>query len=267
MKARLLVAAIGIPALLVVIGLPPVFTAVLAALLSAIAAHELYTAIDPGHKNLMLYFSSAVAFALPLLVCFQIYHVAVSLISALILVHFLYTILRYEKERPLPFSALVLTLSGGIVIPMAFSTLVVIRNMEQGAILVLIPFIAAFASDSMALFAGMLFGKHKLAHRVSPKKTIEGSIGGVVGGLLGMIIFRFVVQLTVGHVVSWLWIFAIGIMGSLLGQLGDLSFSVIKREYQIKDYGKLLPGHGGVLDRFDSVLFVAPFVAWILIFL
>ena len=267
MKARLLVAAIGIPALLAVIAMPPIFTAAFVALLSAIAAHELYTAIDPHHSNTMMYAVMAGAFAMPLLVYIQEYAIVVSVIGALILLHFFYTIRRYEKDQPLPFSALALTLFGGIVIPMAFSTLVVIRGMEQGSALVLIPFIAAFASDSMALFAGMMFGKHKLAPKVSPKKTVEGSIGGILGGVLGMVLFRFVLQLAIGHTVSWLWIFATGIVGSLLGQLGDLSFSVIKREYQIKDYGKLLPGHGGVLDRFDSVLFVAPFVAWMLVFL
>ena len=119
-------------------------------------------------------------------------------------------------------------------------------------------------TDTLAHFAGMLFGKHKLAPKVSPKKTREGAVGGLEGGMVGMIIFRIVfflvteVQLNIG------WCVLLGLVGAAMGQLGDLSFSAIKREYGIKDYGRLLPGHGGVLDRFDSVILAAPIV-WLII--
>ena len=110
----------------------------------------------------------------------------------------------------------------------------------------------------------MLFGKHKLAPRVSPKKTVEGAIGGLVGGVLGTAL-----MMAVGSYIlrDAFWDFGLlavfGLLGSVISQIGDLSFSVIKREYGVKDYGHLLPGHGGILDRFDSVTFVAPFV-WLL---
>ena len=136
--------------------------------------------------------------------------------------------------------------------------------LEYGAGLVLIPLVSAFMSDSLALFGGMLFGKTKLAPKVSPKKTREGAVSGLVGGMVGMILFRIVfflcteVQLHIG------WCVALGFVGAVMGQLGDLSFSCVKRQCGIKDYGRLLPGHGGVLDRFDSVIFAAP-VTWMLV--
>ena len=142
-------------------------------------------------------------------------------------------------------------LLGGVAIPLAMSCLLRLRLLNYGGGLVLMPLVAAFMSDSAALFTGMACGKHKLASKASPKKTVEGAVGGLVGGALGMIVFR------IG------WCMVIGLVGAFMGQLGDLSFSVIKRQCGIKDYGRLLPGHGGVLDRFDSVIFAAP-VVWLI---
>ena len=133
-----------------------------------------------------------------------------------------------------------------------------------GGGLVLIPMVAAFCSDSAALFAGMFFGKHKLAPKVSPKKTVEGAVGGLLGGMLGMVIFRVIFYLCTVYPLHIGWCVVLGLVGAVMGQLGDLSFSVIKRQQGIKDYGRLLPGHGGVLDRFDSVIFAAP-VIWLIV--
>ena len=142
-----------------------------------------------------------------------------------------------------------------------------------GMLQVFLPLAISFGSDTFALFAGMLCGKHKLAPKVSPKKTVEGAIGGLLGGVIGMTVFKLVadsmahtltvyppIEMAAGPQISWGAVFALGIIGSTISQIGDLSFSVIKREFGVKDYGNLLPGHGGILDRFDSVTFVAPFV-------
>ena len=125
------------------------------------------------------------------------------------------------------------------------------------------PLVAAFMSDAAALFTGMACGKHKLAPKASPKKTVEGAVGGLIGGVLGMIVFRIVFFFVTLQPLSIGWCMVIGLVGAFMGQLGDLSFSVIKRQCGIKDYGRLLPGHGGVLDRFDSVIFAAP-VVWMI---
>jgi phosphatidate cytidylyltransferase len=122
----------------------------------------------------------------------------------------------------------------------------------------------SFGSDTLALFAGMLFGKHKLAPLVSPKKTVEGGLGGLLGGVLGMLVVKWIAEPLTAAAFSYGFCVLTGLVGSVISQIGDLSFSVIKREFGIKDYGKLLPGHGGVLDRFDSVTFAAPFL-WLLL--
>ena len=129
------------------------------------------------------------------------------------------------------------------------------------------PLVAAFMSDSAALFTGMACGKHKLAPKASPKKTVEGAVGGLVGGIVGMVLFRIVFFFVTVQALSIGWCMVIGLVGAFMGQLGDLSFSVIKRQCGIKDYGRLLPGHGGVLDRFDSVTTVAPAMEVLLLLL
>ena len=141
--------------------------------------------------------------------------------------------------------------------------LLLLRLLPYGGGLVLVPLVAAFCSDSAALFTGMACGKHKLSPLVSPHKTVEGAVGGLVGGMLGMVIFRIIFYLCTLQPLHIGGCILMGLVGALMGQLGDLSFSAIKRQYGIKDYGRLLPGHGGVLDRFDSVLFAAP-VLWLM---
>lgn len=140
------------------------------------------------------------------------------------------------------------------------SHLILIRNLPEGYFLIWTPVIIAWLSDTMAYTFGMLFGKHKLIPSVSPKKTVEGAIGGVLGSVVFMLIFGFICEFFCGKSVNYINIVILGVLGSILSQFGDLTASCIKREYNIKDYGNLLPGHGGILDRFDSVIVVAPFV-------
>ena len=129
------------------------------------------------------------------------------------------------------------------------------------------PLVAAFCSDALALFTGMALGRHKLAPLVSPHKTVEGAAGGLVGGMAGMAIFCLVYRAITGVNLGLPLCVALGLLGALLGELGDLSFSAVKRQYGIKDYGRLLPGHGGVLDRFDSMVAVAPVAELLLLVL
>ena len=126
----------------------------------------------------------------------------------------------------------------------------------------------AWGGDTCAYFAGRAFGKHKLCPVVSPKKTVEGSIGGLAGNVLGAVIFAAVMNqwFYAGIVNSYLGMILLGLVCSVVAQIGDLSFSLIKREFGIKDYGHLFLEHGGVLDRFDSVLFVTPLIEIVLQF-
>ena len=130
-------------------------------------------------------------------------------------------------------------------------------TLEGGRLLLLSPLVAAWAADSLALLGGMAFGKHKLCPRVSPNKTVEGFFCGIAGGAVGMLIYALILR-ACGHGVSLPLFIGVGAVGALFGALGDLTFSAIKRSVGIKDFGTFMPEHGGVLDRFDSVLFALP---------
>lgn len=144
----------------------------------------------------------------------------------------------------------------GIMYVIFFSFHVVLIDQSgKYAILIWLVFIIAFGTDIFAYFTGMLLGRHKLCPNISPKKTVEGAIGGLLGSVIlsGLFGYFFCRELFVYCII-------IGVIGSVMSQLGDLSASIIKRKLKIKDYGHLIPGHGGILDRFDSVLFTAPTV-------
>lgn len=136
-----------------------------------------------------------------------------------------------------------------------FLSIVFLREMSDN--IYLLVFIGAWMTDIFAYFTGRFFGKHKLCEDISPKKTIEGSIGGVIFCSLSFVIFAFVTKGFDEGIGYYLIYATMGIVISIVSQLGDLSMSLIKRYYKIKDFGRLFPGHGGILDRFDSVLAVS----------
>ncbi|MCT4545423.1 MAG: phosphatidate cytidylyltransferase [Vallitalea sp.] len=149
------------------------------------------------------------------------------------------------------------------------SYIMLVRNNElYGAWLVWLIFIVAFGSDTVAYFVGITFGKHKLAVKLSPKKSIEGSIGGIVGAIILSVIYGCIL-LKIGKLSDTIILISfavIGGVGSILGQIGDLAASGMKRQTSIKDFGTIMPGHGGILDRLDSIIFTAPFVYYIMKF-
>ena len=149
------------------------------------------------------------------------------------------------------------------------SHIYLVREYTYGKLLVWLAFIAAFGCDTGAYFAGITFGKHKLIPTLSPKKTIEGSIGGIVTATVLALLYGLWLQrsFTMDGVNILLLCGLTGFFGSFLAQIGDLAASAMKRLTGIKDFGKLIPGHGGVLDRFDSVILTAPAVYYIMLFL
>ncbi len=152
--------------------------------------------------------------------------------------------------------------------PLMFSFIYRIRMTEYGIYLVWMVFVGSWISDTFAYFTGMLLGKHKLAPILSPKKSIEGSIGGIVGSTLAGALFGYFITGRVDQSVNLVAICAIlGALGSVISQIGDLAASGIKRNYEIKDYGKLIPGHGGIMDRFDSVIVTAPILYFLVYYL
>jgi phosphatidate cytidylyltransferase len=152
------------------------------------------------------------------------------------------------------------------IIPVFLSSLIVLRRMPETMVVdarmsfvfMLLPIVCVILTDTFALFTGMLIGKHKLAPSVSPKKTVEGAIGGAVFGVLTFVVAGIISEKVTGVDVSLPLFAAAGLITSVIGQFGDLFMSVIKRHCDLKDFGNLMPGHGGILDRFDSLIFAAP---------
>lgn len=140
-----------------------------------------------------------------------------------------------------------------------------IRMLPGGAYSVWLVFICSWGCDTCAYCVGMLIGKHKMAPKLSPKKSVEGGIGGIVGAALLGALYALAINHWGDAGASVVSFAVIGAAGGAISQIGDLGASAIKRNYDIKDYGKLIPGHGGILDRFDSVIFTAPIIYYLVI--
>lgn len=182
----------------------------------------------------------------------------VAICAAVVWTLYAFTVLIFSHGK-YPLEAVFVASFSLFYIFIGFNAILFIHDCEPGGkYLYYICFLGAWITDIFAYFCGRAFGKHKLIPDVSPKKTVEGSIGGTVFCILVMVIFGFVVEKLVPEISANLLIFAIaGILIAVVSQIGDLSMSVIKRKYGVKDYGFIFPGHGGVLDRFDSVIAVS----------
>jgi len=267
LRIRVASAAVGLALLFVVMWAGQIVLGLAVFLLSVIALGEFYKALENvGYKpikiigfaaSLPVVFLSFEDFSINLgdlinieNMVFFIFLITVILFSLIVFWHNKYNIID-----------ICVTFLGIIYTTFMFSFLLLIRNMDNGFFHVWLVFIAAFATDTFAYFSGRFFGKRKLLPAISPKKTLEGAIGGTLGCVLVTILYG--VYLKSSHSineVSLLNFAVIGLFCSIISQLGDWAASSIKRFAKIKDYGNLIPGHGGVLDRFDSILFTAPLV-------
>lgn len=152
----------------------------------------------------------------------------------------------------------------GIIYIIGFIAFIpLLYNANNGKFLIWYMAIAAWGTDTFAYLVGTKIGKHKLTP-ISPKKSIEGSIGGIIGTVILSLIYTYILNTTINIGISYIIISGIAIILSVLGQIGDLSASSIKRYVGIKDFGDLIPGHGGMLDRIDSILMIAPFAYFLL---
>ena len=154
-----------------------------------------------------------------------------------------------------------LTVAGMIFyVVFGFASVVLLRETIHGAYIYLLIFLSAWITDTGAYFTGVFFGKHKLIPDVSPKKTVEGAVGGVITCIVTFVVFGWIVGAISDLTPHYLRLALVGFVASIVSMVGDLIASLLKRKYGVKDYGKLFPGHGGVMDRFDSVLATAPFL-------
>ena len=160
----------------------------------------------------------------------------------------------------LSFSNISRVLTAVMYITTCFTAMSLLRYMSYGKYIYLLIFVGAWTCDTFAYFTGRLLGRHKLAPELSPKKTIEGALGGILFTVCGFALYGFIIECVTHHGIkaNYLTLCILGLLISTVAQVGDLFASLIKREYGVKDYSQILPGHGGILDRFDSVLIVAP---------
>ncbi len=264
MKTRIIAAAVLVPILLIVVlAAPEVASAVILGMLLAIAAYELLYRTGLVTNTRMVLEAGIMAFA----VSMWSYWGAVRAYFLLMLLAF--TVLMFAEMMidhiKVRFEMLGLCFLAGVIIPYMLSSLIRILMLSVGRYVILIPFVAAFMNDAGAYFVGIRFGKHKLAPVVSPNKTIEGVLGGVAAAVIGMLIYAVILDWPLKFNVHYGVALCYGMAGSAAGTFGDLCFSVIKRQTGIKDYGNLIPGHGGALDRFDSLTFVAPLMESLLL--
>lgn len=260
LKSRVLVAVIGVPLLVAIVLWAPEFVimAVLA-LLACIGADELQKCVSSEKKAGNHSAGIVAAFT----VWFYYQHVdeIAILVVAYVLIFFAFAIIDGGKTK---FAQIMAGTFGSFAIGYSFASFLRIEAMGLHRAWLLLPFILSFACDTFAYIVGCSIGKHKLAPKVSPKKSVEGSIGGLAGNVLCGCLFLLVMNRLFGTSISYGAMVVLSLCCGVVAQIGDLSFSLIKREFGIKDYGKLFLAHGGVLDRFDSVLFVAPVIEIIL---
>ena len=190
------------------------------------------------------------ALVYPALVSF----VAVSLIVFLFIYVFAFP--RYKADQVMA------AMFSWLYAPVMLSFIYLIREgFEYGSYLVWLVFLCSWGSDTCAYAVGVLIGKHKMTPKLSPKKSVEGAVGGVLGAALLFVLYaHFAVNMYTGTEISLPLAAVLGAVGALVSMVGDLAASAIKRDHEIKDYGKLIPGHGGIMDRFDSVIIAAPLI-------
>ena len=203
-----------------------------------------------------------IAVGLPLATAFvDTIHVFLLAAAAVLTIYLLYLFaVAVLRQGRMHFAEVAGVVAGVLYITLSFASLSLLRHQTKaGGYLYLLVFFGAWVTDTFAYFTGRFFGKHKLNPVISPKKTVEGSVGGIVFCILSFAAFGLVMQFGKWHfTVHYPLLLLTGLLCSVVSQVGDLITSLIKREHGVKDYGKIFPGHGGVLDRFDSVLAISP---------
>lgn len=271
MAKRILVAVTCVPLLLcVILFLPHFCWALVVAFISFMAAFELMRAAGEGKITIPMQVTALAASVLIPLGNWMGHAILSTGVCMFLVmaVSFWCAIRAYDEDGgAIDVYHVLLTMFAGGVIPLALSTLVQLRGMEYGKYLVLLAVLLNFVVDGVAYFGGIFLGKHRGVTKVSPKKSVEGYFFGFVGGAVFAVLYGIVIGAVEGRSPDLLPLGLCGLLGALVTELGDLVFSFIKRQNHVKDFGRLLPGHGGILDRFDSMIFCGPVVLLIVTYL
>ncbi len=248
---RFLSAIIGIVLLILIVLKSGYILSISAFLVSIIGIRELYKAFENMGYKANYFIGYLAAFILLLVALNGNNHLGLVLMSLTFIT--LFNMILNNKFRIL--DALI-TIFGFIYVPFMLFHILLIKDAK----IIFLIFIISFGTDTFAYFAGNLFGKKKLCPSISPNKTVEGSIGGILGSLILVVVYAYIVHIPVS-----LKLLILSIVSSIISQTGDLIASRIKRITGIKDFGFIMPGHGGVLDRFDSIIFTAPVIYYFML--
>lgn len=270
LKTRVISALIGLGLLIAVLYLGSITLGVVVSLIATVGLYEFYNSVSKV-KNIHPIKSVGYLSIIPLLILglqkTGWFNINLSMLTGItvcliIIVSMTFIVLGHKRYNIIDACV---TFFGIAYVPFLMSFVILIRNMDYGTILIWVIFIGAWGTDTMAYTFGRLFGKRKILPEISPKKTVAGAIGGILGCIALMIVFAFIVEFYFGLKMSYIALVLLGILCGMISQIGDWSASAIKRYVNVKDFGNIMPGHGGVLDRFDSILFVAPVVYFVLI--
>ncbi len=270
LKTRVISALVGLTLLIAVLYLGSITLGIVVTLIAAIGLYEFYNSVS-AVKNIQPIKIVGYLSILPLLILglqktgwFNIDLNILTGISVCLVIFLSMAFIVLEHKKYNIIDACVTAFSIAYV-PFLMSFLILIRNMDNGIILIWLIFIGAWGTDTMAYTFGRLFGKRKIIPEISPKKTLAGAIGGILGCIALMIVFGVITNAYFDLKMSFVVLAILGLICGMVSQIGDWSASAIKRYVNIKDFGNIMPGHGGVLDRFDSILFVAPVVYFVLV--
>lgn len=252
LSKRIASGAIGLVVLIIIIfiGGLPLTIAMIG--LSLIGLFELFRAVKKiGFKPI-----NFIAYISAILIYIRLYFPALTMdfIVTLLIILLLSLTIIFKNKNLIDIS---ITTFGVLYIPFLLSFLVYLDDTK----FIWIIFLIAFGTDTFAYLIGSKFGKHKLCPTISPKKSVEGALGGVFGSVIVTLIFCFIQGIG-----PWWSVLVLSILGSVASQIGDLAASKIKRYTGIKDFGKIMPGHGGMLDRFDSIIFASPVVYYYVVY-
>ena len=256
MLTRIISALIGAPLILLFLFVKGNYLYLFAGVLSLVGMYEYYRAVgNIGIKTASL---AGYLFCIAFYVLQLIYpeaEVFSKLLPMLLLVVFTYELF----TRKSGVTGVAHTLFGFVYVSFLLAHLIFINKLQNGEFLIWLPFFTAWFTDTAAYFTGVSIGKHKLFPSISPNKTVEGYLGGIIGGSILTTLFGIIIR-SYGCPIPLTHFIVIGLICGFASEVGDLAASYIKRFTGIKDFGSLIPGHGGILDRFDSILFTMPVV-------
>jgi len=258
MAKRIITAIVGIPVLFAAFYLGGYFSLAVCVFLTIFGLIEYSQAVNNLMEDTPVQPVIMVVMGLVIVLFAKFdYYSLMTIFMALFLLIMIGEILFYKNRS---FARPALMLFGLFYIPTLLSLLIVFETLDKGQYYFWLVFVICYTTDTAAYFVGKKFGKRKLAPAISPNKTVAGAVGGIVLCTLFTILYGYILNHYFNVTLPWTVYLVVGILGSVIAQIGDLTASLLKREANIKDYGYIIYGHGGVLDRFDSIITVLPFL-------